>query len=221
MCKEIGAKCARIVEQGSKILRAGRDYFSETDCCSSSDNCNRSYCSRTINKIPQERKQISTLVSDNNDLKEKYLSIKNEMQYLLFKHESELTNANQREEILKGNLEDLNSRLGMHTAVDMHVAHLEKKFQPAETKSREQSEGLHSESRAASLGDFGRITTSELMNDRTETPTEGLAEPIYHVGTSVNANATGHFSFNWKLMLAVCLVSVVIGLIQWNKFQSF
>lgn len=173
------------------------------------------------NERERLQKQISTLVSDNNDLKEKYLSIKNEMQYLLFKHESELTNANQREEILKGNLEDLSSRLGMHTAVDMYVAHLEKKFQPAETKSREQSEGLHSESRAASLGDFGRITTSDLMNDRTETPTEGLAEPIYHVGTSVNANATGHFCFNWKLMLAVCLVSVVIGLIQWNKFQSF
>lgn len=181
----------------------------------------------TLHQIERKKQsatyQVSSMSKSLNGLTEEMANERERLQkqYLLFKHESELTNANQREEILKGNLEDLSSRLGMHTAVDMYVAHLEKKFQPAETKSREQSEGLHSESRAASLGDFGRITTSDLMNDRTETPTEGLAEPIYHVGTSVNANATGHFCFNWKLVLAVCLVSVVIGLIQWNKFQSF
>lgn len=181
----------------------------------------------TLHQIERKKQsatyQVRSMSKSLNGLTEEMANERERLQkqYLLFKHESELTNANQREEILKGNLEDLSSRLGMHTAVDMYVAHLEKKFQPAETKSREQSEGLHSESRAASLGDFGRITTSDLMNDRTETPTEGLAEPIYHVGTSVNANATGHFCFNWKLVLAVCLVSVVIGLIQWNKFQSF
>lgn len=169
------------------------------------------FTEQLANERQRFQKQISTLVNDNNDLTKKYFSIKNELQYLLFKYECELKKANEREEILKGNLEDLKSRLGMATAVDTHVAHLEKKFQLAETKLQEQSEGLHSESRAARLGDFGRSM---------ETLTEGLAGPISHVGTSVNANATRYSSFYWKLMLAVGLVSVITGLIHWKKFQN-
>eukprot|EP00253_Pinus_taeda_P032020 PITA_32020 len=77
--------------------------------------------------------QISNLVKENHDLTIEYSEAKNKLPDLSSKHGSDPMKANKREEILKGNLEDLKIRLDEPTSVDVHSTdklHLgEKKLQ--------------------------------------------------------------------------------------------
>jgi len=68
--------------------------------------------------------QISSLVKDNHDLTMKYSETKNKLQDLSSKLKSDPMKENEREGILKGNLEDLNVRLDESTGLDVLSADL-------------------------------------------------------------------------------------------------
>ena len=69
--------------------------------------------------------QISSLVKDNHDLTMKYSETKNKLQDLSSKLKSDPMKENEREGILKGNLEDLNVRLDESTGLDVLSADLD------------------------------------------------------------------------------------------------
>lgn len=166
------------------------------------------------NERQRLHKKISNLVKENHDLTIEYSEAKNKRPDLSSKHESDPMKANKREEILKGNLEDLKIRLDEPTSVDVHSTdklHLgEKKLQEEDMVS----ENLLLRGGPRSTGDFEESFSSSYLKDmKAKNVSECQSVPVSGLGTVVDVKLSRPIIPDIKIMLVVVAVSVVIGLV--------
>lgn len=161
------------------------------------------------NERQRLHKKISNLVKENHDSE-----AKNKLPDLSSKHGSDPMKANKREEILKGNLEDLKIRLNEPTSVDVHSTdklHLgEKKLQEEDMVS----ENLLLRGGPRSTGDFEESFSSLYLKDmKAKNVSECQSVPVSGLGTVVDVKLSRPIIPDIKIMLVVVAVSVVIGLV--------
>lgn len=166
------------------------------------------------NERQRLHKKISNLVKENHDLTIEYSEAKNKLPDLSSKHGSDPMKANKREEILKGNLEDLKIRLDEPTSVDVHSTdklHLgEKKLQEEDMVS----ENLLLRGGPRSTGDFEESFSSSYLKDmKAKNVSECQSVPVSDLGTVVDVKLSRPIIPDIKIMLVVVAVSVVIGLV--------
>lgn len=166
------------------------------------------------NERQRLHKKISNLVKENHDLTIEYSEAKNKLPDLSSKHGSDPMKANKREEILKGNLEDLKIRLDEPTSVDVHSTdklHLgEKKLQEEDMVS----ENLLLRGGPRSTGDFEESFSSSYLKDmKAKNVSECQSVPVSGLGTVVDVKLSRPIIPDIKIMLVVVAVSVVIGLV--------
>lgn len=166
------------------------------------------------NERQRLHKKISNLVKENHDLTIEYSEAKNKLPDLSSKHGSDPMKANKREEILKGNLEDLKIRLDEPTCVDVHSTdklHLgEKKLQEEDMVS----ENLLLRGGPRSTGDFEESFSSSYLKDmKAKNVSECQSVPVSGLGTVVDVKISRPIIPDIKIMLVVVAVSVVIGLV--------
>lgn len=166
------------------------------------------------NERQRLHKKISNLVKENHDLTIEYSEAKNKLPDLSSKHGSDPMKANKREEILKGNLENLKIRLDEPTSVDVHSTdklHLgEKKLQEEDMVS----ENLLLRGGPRSTGDFEESFSSSYLKDmKAKNVSECQSVPVSGLGTVVDVKLSRPIIPDIKIMLVVVAVSVVIGLV--------
>lgn len=166
------------------------------------------------NERQRLHKKISNLVKENHDLTIEYSEAKNKLPDLSSKHGSDPMKANKREEILKGNLEDLKIRLDEPTSVDVHSTdklHLgEKKLQEEDMVS----ENMLLRGGPRSTGDFEESFSSSYLKDmKAKNVSECQSVPVSGLGTVVDVKLSRPIIPDIKIMLVVVAVSVVIGLV--------
>lgn len=166
------------------------------------------------NERQRLHKKISNLVKENHDLTIEYSEAKNKLPDLSSKHGSDPMKANKREEILKGNLEDLKIRLDEPTSVD---AHSTDKLHLGEKKLQEEdmvSENLLLRGGPRSTGDFEESFSSSYLKDmKAKNVSECQSVPVSGLGTVVDVKLSRPIIPDIKIMLVVVAVSVVIGLV--------
>lgn len=187
---------------------------STADLVSSTTKNIISLTEQLANERQRLHKKISSLVKENHDLTIECSESKNKLPDLSSKHGSDPMKANKREEILKGNLEDLKIRLDEPTSVDVHSTdklHLgEKKLQEEDMVS----ENLLLRGGPRSLGDFEESFSSSYLKDmKAKSVSECQSVPVSGLGTVVDVKLSRPIIPDIKIMLVVVAVSVVIGLV--------
>lgn len=187
---------------------------STADLVSSTTKNIISLTEQLANERQRLHKKISSLVKENRDLTIECSESKNKLPDLSSKHGSDPRKANKREEILKGNLEDLKIRLDEPTSVDVHSTdklHLgEKKLQEEDMVS----ENLLLRGGPRSSGDFEESFSSSYLKDmKAKSVSECQSVPVSGLGTVVDVKLSRPIIPDIKIMLVVVAVSVVIGLV--------
>lgn len=187
---------------------------STADLVSSTTKNIISLTEQLANERQRLHKKISSLVKENHDLTIECSESKNKLPDLSSKHGSDPMKANKREEILKGNLEDLKIRLDEPTSVDVHSTdklHLgEKKLQEEDMVS----ENLLLRGGPRSSGDFEESFSSSYLKDmKAKSVSECQSVPVSGLGTVVDVKLSRPIIPDIKIMLVVVAVSVVIGLV--------
>lgn len=187
---------------------------STADLVSSTTKNIISLTEQLANERQRLHKKISSLVKENRDLTIECSESKNKLPDLSSKHGSDPMKANKREEILKGNLEDLKIRLDEPTSVDVHSTdklHLgEKKLQEEDMVS----ENLLLRGGPRSSGDFEESFSSSYLKDmKAKSVSECQSVPVSGLGTVVDVKLSRPIIPDIKIMLVVVAVSVVIGLV--------
>lgn len=187
---------------------------STADLVSSTTKNIISLTEQLANERQRLHKKISSLVKENRDLTIECSESKNKLPDLSSKHGSDPMKANKREEILKGNLEDLKIRLDEPTSVDVHSTdklHLgEKKLQEEDMVS----ENLLLRGGPRSSGDFEESFSSSYLKDmKAKSVSECQSVPVSGLGTVVDVKLSRPIIPDLKIMLVVVAVSVVIGLV--------
>lgn len=187
---------------------------STADLVSSTTKNIISLTEQLANERQRLHKKISSLVKENHDLTIECSESKNKLPDLSSKHGSDPMKANKREEILKGNLEDLKIRLDEPTSVDVHSTdklHLgEKKLQEEDMVS----ENLLLRGGPKSSGDFEESFSSSYLKDmKAKSVSECQSVPVSGLGTVVDVKLSRPIIPDIKIMLVVVAVSVVIGLV--------
>lgn len=187
---------------------------STADLVSSTTKNIISLTEQLANERQRLHKKISSLVKENRDLTIECSESKNKLPDLSSKHGSDPMKANKREEILKGNLEDLKIRLDEPTSVDVHSTdklHLgEKKLQEEDMVS----ENLLLRGGPKSSGDFEESFSSSYLKDmKAKSVSECQSVPVSGLGTVVDVKLSRPIIPDIKIMLVVVAVSVVIGLV--------
>lgn len=194
-----------------------REKQSAADLVTSTTKNINSLTEQLVNERQRLYKQISSLVKDNHDLTMKYSEAKNKLQDLSSKLKIDPMKANEREGILKGNLEDLNVGLDESTGVDAHSMDLDQKLHLGEKQLQEQdmvSENFPSRGGAESLGDFEKSFSSSYLKDmKTKSVSECQSVPVSGLGTVDNVKFSRPIIPDIKVMLVVVAVSVIIGLV--------
>lgn len=187
---------------------------STADLVSSTTKNIISLTEQLANERQRLHKKISSLVKENRDLTIECSESKNKLPDLSSKHGSDPMKANKREEILKGNLEDLKIRLDEPTSVDVHSTD---KLHPGEKKLQEEdmvSENLLLRGGPRSLGDFEESFSSSYLKDmKAKSVSECQSVPVSGLGTVVDVKLSRPIIPDIKIMLVVVAVSVVIGLV--------
>lgn len=187
---------------------------STADLVSSTTKNIISLTEQLANERQRLHKKISSLVKENHDLTIECSESKNKLPDLSSKHGSDPMKANKREEILKGNLEDLKIRLDEPTSVDVHSTD---KLHPGEKKLQEEdmvSENLLLRGGPRSLGDFEESFSSSYLKDmKAKSVSECQSVPVSGLGTVVDVKLSRPIIPDIKIMLVVVAVSVVIGLV--------
>lgn len=187
---------------------------STADLVSSTTKNIISLTEQLANERQRLHKKISSLVKENRDLTIECSESKNKLPDLSSKHGSDPMKANKREEILKGNLEDLKIRLDEPTSVDVHSTdklHLgEKKLQEEDMVS----ENLLLRGGPRSSGDVEESFSSSYLKDmKAKSVSECQSVPVSGLGTVVDVKLSRPIIPDIKIMLVVVAVSVVIGLV--------
>lgn len=187
---------------------------STADLVSSTTKNIISLTEQLANERQRLHKKISSLVKENHDLTIECSESKNKLPDLSSKHGSDPMKANKREEILKGNLEDLKIRLDEPTSVDVHSTdklHLgEKKLQEEDMVS----ENLLLRGGPRSSGDVEESFSSSYLKDmKAKSVSECQSVPVSGLGTVVDVKLSRPIIPDIKIMLVVVAVSVVIGLV--------
>lgn len=187
---------------------------STADLVSSTTKNIISLTEQLANERQRLHKKISSLVKKNHNLTIECSEAKNKLPDLSSKHGSDPVKANKREEILKGNLEDLKFRLDEPTSVDVHSTdklHLgEKKLQEEDMVS----ENLLLRGGPRSSGDFEESFSSSYLKDmKAKSVSECQSVPVSGFGTVVDVKLSRPIIPDIKIMLVVVAVSVVIGLV--------
>lgn len=194
-----------------------REKLSAADLVTSTTKNINSLTEQLVNERQRLYKQISSLVKDNHDLTMKYSETKNKLQDLSSKLKSDPMKENEREGILKGNLEDFNVRLDESTGLDVLSADLDQKSHLGEKQLQEQdmvSENFPSRKGAESLGDFEISFSSSYLKDmKTKSVSECQYVPVSGLGTVDNVKFSRPIIPDIKIMLVVVAVSVIIGLV--------
>lgn len=187
---------------------------STADLVSSTTKNIISLTEQLANERQRLHKKISSLVKENHDLTIECSESKNKLPDLSSKHGSDPMKANKREEILKGNLEDLKIRLDEPTSVDVHSTD---KLHPGEKKLQEEdmvSENLLLRGGPRSSGDFEESFSSSYLKDmKAKSVSECQSVPVSGLGTVVDVKLSRPIIPDIKIMLVVVAVSVVIGLV--------
>jgi hypothetical protein len=194
-----------------------REKLSAADLVTSTTKNINSLTEQLVNERQRLHKQISSLVKDNHDLTMKYSETKNKLQDLSSKHGNDPMKEIKREEIFKGNLEDLKVRLDESTGVDVHSTDLNQMLHLGEKELQEQdmvSENLLLRGGPRSLGDFEESLSSSYLKDmKTKSVSECQPVPVSDLGTVVNVKFSRPIIPDIKIMLVVVAVSVIIGLV--------
>lgn len=194
-----------------------REKRSAADLVTSTTKNINSLTEQLVNERERLHKQISSLVKDNHDLTMKYSETKIKLQDLSSKHGNDPMKAIKREEIFKGNLEDLKVRLDESTGVDVHSTDLNQMLHLGEKELQEQdmvSENLLLRGGPRSLGDFEESLSSSYLKDmKTKSVSECQPVPVSDLGTVVNVKFSRPIIPDIKIMLVVVAVSVIIGLV--------
>lgn len=194
-----------------------REKLSAADLVTSTTKNINSLTEQLVNERQRLYKQISSLVKDNHDLTMKYSETKSKLQDLSSKLKSDPMKENEREGILKGNLEDFNVRLDGSTGLDVLSADLDQKSHLGEKQLQEQdmvSENFPSRKGAESLGDFEISFSSSYLKDmKTKSVPECQSVPVSGLGTVDNVKFSRPIIPDIKIMLVVVAVSVIIGLV--------
>lgn len=194
-----------------------REKLSAADLVTSTTKNINSLTEQLVNERQRLYKQISSLVKDNHDLTMKYSETKNKLQDLSSKLKSDPMKENEREGILKGNLEDFNVRLDGSTGLDVLSADLDQKSHLGEKQLQEQdmvSENFPSRKGAESLGEFEISFSSSYLKDmKTKSVPECQSVPVSGLGTVDNVKFSRPIIPDIKIMLVVVAVSVIIGLV--------
>lgn len=194
-----------------------REKLSAADLVTSTTKNINSLTEQLVNERQRLYKQISSLVKDNHDLTMKYSETKNKLQDLSSKLKNDPMKENEREGILKGNLEDFNVRLDESTGLDVLSADLDQKSHLGEKQLQEQdmvSENFPSRKGAESLGDLEISFSSSYLKDmKTKSVSECQSVPVSGLGTFDNVKFSRPIIPDIKIMLVVVAVSVIIGLV--------